>query len=110
LPGPTFDIFPVFVILPSDDIKSQVYNSTDDLFSKFEKPTITYISGNIYHLYHGSLKNRQYITRHKILENINNIIDILIIKENIPFEFKPEYQYINELIKEHLKNRFDDDI
>ena len=94
----------------NDDIKSQVYNLTDDLFSKMEKPIITYIPGNIYHLYHGSEKNRQYISRHKILENINNIVDILIIKENMPFEFKPEYKYINDQIKEHLKNRFDDDI
>jgi hypothetical protein len=79
-------------------------------FLKYNKPSIGYISGCIYHLYHGSRKNRQLGIRYNIIKNIENIQDILIIEENKPFEFKPEYSYLNEYIKEYLKNRDDDSI
>jgi len=82
-------------------------------FYNLEKPKASYISGTIYHLYHGSRNNRQHITRQNILKNINNLYsirDILIIKENQPFEFKSQFTYLNNQIKKYLINRFDDSI
>ena len=79
-------------------------------FFNYQKPLIAYINGNVYHLYHGSTKNRQYQERYEITKNLKNINDILIIEENKPFEFKPEYSYLNDNIKEYLINRFDDNI
>jgi hypothetical protein len=93
-----------------DYVKLQAYDLTDNLFNKLEKPTIINAHGNIYHLYHGSQKNRQYAKRYKILEKIENIKDILIVEENKPFEFKPEYCFLNDYIKEYLINRDDDSI
>lgn len=93
--------------------KNDLYNSIIEEYNKFlnyQKPLIEHINGNIYHLYHGSLKNRQYKERFKILDKIKNIKDILIIEENKPFEFKPKYSYLNNQIKQYLKDRDDDSI
>jgi len=84
-----------------------------NIFKKYDKPIIGYINGSIYHLYHGTTRNRQYSKRHNIfkyIKDIKNIKDALIIEENKPFEFKPEYSYLNNYIKEYLKNRDDDSI
>jgi len=77
-------------------------------FLNFEKPSISYINGIVYHLYHGTLENRQYTDRSLILNDIANVKDILIIEENKPFQFKPEYKYLNDKIKQYLQNRNDD--
>jgi hypothetical protein len=104
------DLFSIFSWL---NIYSNVHKFITDEYTKFfnfNKPSMSYITGTIYHLYHGSRINRAYFDRFKLMEDIKNIKDILIIEENKPFEFKPQYSYLNDKIKEYLINRDDDSI
>jgi hypothetical protein len=107
------DTWSTFGWLKISNYENNIYKPIREEHNKFlkhTKPSMFYTNGTIYHLYHGSRENRSYSNRYKILENIDNVKDILIIEENKPFEFKPEYSYLNSLIAEYLKNRDDDSI
>lgn len=81
----------------------------------FPKDTKTsFLDISIYHLYHGSLKNRYYVNRHKVITNflkkkgllftdilVTNSIGLLEWEENIRNE-------INDILKEYFLQRRDD--
>ena len=69
----------------------------------------TYIPGvNIYHLYHGSRKNRQYSIRHTILGFVIDDIDTLVrINKDGVYEWINADKY-NQKFLEYFKNRNDD--
>jgi len=70
-------------------------------------PRITYRPGDIYHLYHGSRKNRQYSERHKLLEVSQHIEEMIELNKDGVYEWKdPKW---NAVFLEYFKNRFDDD-
>jgi hypothetical protein len=73
----------------------------------FTSPEIVFRrNGEIYHLYHGSRKNRQYAERHKMLEITESIQDMIEINKDGAYEWKdPKW---NEVFLEYFKNRFDD--
>ncbi len=76
-----------------------------------------YIDMNIYHLYHGTIHNRQYTTRHF---NLNNVLSNLKITGTDDFieynadgimQWTPKYSNIfNSFMNEYLINRNDDSI
>lgn len=76
-----------------------------------------YLDMNIYHLYHGTINNRQYVTKHT---NFNNILTHLKLTSSHEFieynadgimQWKPKYRNIfNSFMKEYLINRNDDSI
>jgi hypothetical protein len=98
--GKTFS--PKFQSLPPS-IK-QAYTE----FLEKEKPKITYLRGiNIYHLYHGTRANRQYVERHKMLNIIEDIRNLISTNKDGVYEWKnPTF---NTMFLEYFKSRQDDD-
>jgi len=79
-------------------------------FNKFclEKPKISYISGVVRHLYHGSLQNRKYVERHEILNVKKDILELLYKNNEGLFEW-----YDSEMstkLKNYFISRNDDDV
>ncbi len=79
-----------------------------DFYNK-PSPRITYLKDyEVFHLYHGSKENRQYVDRHKIL-NIEYDIDYIIkINSDGVIEWK-DNTTLNNLLYNYFENRNDDD-
>jgi len=71
-----------------------------------ELPSICYIEGGIYHLWHGTSKNRQYGVRSKIFRNVNDIMDIMKVNDDDIFELT-DASYRKRIMDYFLKK--DDD-
>jgi len=71
-------------------------------------PKITYLNDvDLYHLYHGSRVNRQYVDRHKMLDIKGDIGDFLTQNKEGVFEWK-ETETWNPLYLNYFKKRDDD--
>jgi len=79
-----------------------------DEFRKLPKPKMTYLEGiDIYHLYHGSRKNRKYVDRHRDL-NINiGIYRLLAINKDGMYEWT-DTRFWNKTFKDYFESREDD--
>jgi hypothetical protein len=71
-------------------------------------PSIGWIVGRVYHLYHGSIKNRQYKKRKLILEGVGEIDDIVVMNEDGVYEVVDEEIMLR--IRTYLSERDDDGI
>ena len=69
-------------------------------------PTICFLDGNIYHLFHGYRRKRKYSTRWKIFKSVKDIRDILTIDKNGLFALKDDTY--KPLIKRYFNARDDD--
>lgn len=76
-----------------------------------------YLDMNIYHLYHGTISNRQYRTKHINFNNIMTNLKITDSDELIEYnadgimQWTPKYRNIlNSFMQEYLINRNDDSI
>jgi len=49
-------------------------------------PKMTYLDCNLYHLYHGSLKNRKYLNRHLLFQHIEDVRDVLKVSDSGLFD------------------------
>jgi len=72
---------------------------------------------NVYHLYHGSIKNRQYVDRHIAIKNTINQFNPVKYSEILDYDanglrcWKAEYKMtMNNFIKKYMQNRKDDSI
>ncbi len=73
-------------------------------------PKITFGKGiSIYHLYHGSFRNRQYLERHKLLQNVTDIRELITRNQQGVFEWK-EPEIWNPLFLTYFRERNDDDV
>jgi hypothetical protein len=73
-----------------------------------KSPKISYVKGGIYHLFHGSIANRNYYDRHAIFKDVADIRDILKEDESGLFEITdPE---IAQKVKDYFKTRDDDGV
>lgn len=72
------------------------------LIAKNGSPSVTYLKGNVYHLWHGDLKKKQYKTRKNIFTNVKDIKDIIKPARNGLFELK------NKTLKKRLCTYFED--
>jgi len=72
-------------------------------------PSICFVEGLAYHLWHGTLENRQYIERKEIFKSVKDIRDILKIGENGLFELVDKTKYKSKIMK-YFKNKDDDGI
>jgi hypothetical protein len=80
-----------------------------EFFSK-PAPRITYYSGSkIQHLYHGSKTNRQYVERHKIIDNEPDIRKLIRINKDGMYEWIDKEKW-NPLFLEYFQSRIDDDL
>jgi hypothetical protein len=86
------------------------YNIYRKLVSDFE-PRITYATGIVEHLWHGTRENRQYSERHNVLNNVNDILDLINENSEGVFEFRPQvYNQFNRFFVNYFANRKDDDL
>jgi hypothetical protein len=72
------------------------------------KPKMSYISGSVYHLYHGSFTNRKYSNRHEIFKDIDDIRDILKEDESGLFEITDTE--LAQQVKDYFNGRSDDGV
>jgi len=71
-----------------------------------EKPTICFLEGSIYHLWHGDQKKRQYTKRRKIFKGIKDIRDILYTAPNGLYALKDDK--LKSKIRSYFMKRDDD--
>lgn len=72
-------------------------------------PSICYVPGTIYHLWHGSLKNRQYgKSRIQMFESVDNIKDVMKIGKNDIFEMMDNN--LRKKIRDYFIRKDDDGI
>jgi hypothetical protein len=76
------------------------------LFNSSKRPSISYLNGNIFHLWHGSIENRNYAKRADILSGIEDISNILIKNQDGVIEFTDPT--LNEKMYDYFFNRDDD--
>lgn len=76
-----------------------------------------YLDMNIYHLYHGTINNRQYITKHTKFNNMLTNLKITALDELIEYnadgimQWRPNYSnLLNSFMQTYLSNRNDDSI
>ena len=85
----------------------QKYNEYKKLVNKYV-PKMTYLDGEVEHLWHGSRKNRKYAERHTILNSVKNIDSILYTNEDGVFEFSDTA--FNTPFTNYFEERKDDDL
>ena len=80
-------------------------------------PIVKYLNTTIYHLYHGSLADRRYVSRHAMLTKLllsyqfKSITDVIEYNDvGLRCWKEPFKQPMNEFIKTYLINRNDDGI
>lgn len=71
-----------------------------------KKPTICFLGGYIYHLFHGDVRKRQYKERNNIFIHIKDIRDIIRVANNGLFELKDDS--LKAKIRKYFRNRDDD--
>jgi hypothetical protein len=69
---------------------------------------MTYLDGEVEHLWHGSRKNRKYAERHTILNSVKNIDSILYTNGDGVFEFSDTA--FNAPFISYFEERKDDDL
>uniref|UniRef100_A0A6C0JP78 Glycosyltransferase n=1 Tax=viral metagenome TaxID=1070528 RepID=A0A6C0JP78_9ZZZZ len=83
----------------------------DEYIAFYDKPAprIAFLSGTIIsHLYHGARANRQYVTRHELLETNTPITKLLKINSDGVYEWVDSD--LNFKFLDYFKNRNDDDL
>jgi hypothetical protein len=71
-----------------------------------EKPSVCFLEGEIYHLWHGDAAKRQYSKRREIFKSVKDVRDILRVATNGLFELKNDA--LKSKIRKYFKNRDDD--
>lgn len=85
--------------------------SYQEFKNKLIKPKkITFASGRIFHLYHGSREARKYSSRHDILKGIRDIRDVLTISFFTSYCFAFKDALMNEKLETYFFERYDDSI
>ena len=95
-----------------------IYNSLVKYISNLPSDISSdYLDINIYHLYHGTINNRQYSSKHIKFNNMLTKLNITTSDEFIEYNangimrWKPNYSNLfNSFIQEYLINRNDDSI
>ena len=97
----------VWLDYPEFEYKDFILPAIEDFRALIkEKPTICFLEGSVYHLWHGDQKKRQYTKRRKIFKGIKDIRDILYTAPNGLYALK------NNKLKAKIRNYFmkrDDD-
>jgi len=81
-----------------------------DDFQKIEEPRLSYLEGiDVFHLFHGNRRNRQYCERHIILNKVNDVRTILTLNNYGMYEWIDPEKY-NPLFLKYFTSRDDDSI
>jgi len=74
--------------------------------SMSEKPSVCFLKGSIYHLWHGDSTKRQYRSRRDIFKSVKDVRNIIRVSNNGLFELKDDK--LKNKIRKYFKNRDDD--
>lgn len=90
-----------------DDRETVIYkNAYGQWMSRWKQINYTCLNGNLYHLYHGPIPNRQYISRYDAFKGISNIEEVLAVNNYGVYELtQPK---LNRAMLEFFKTRDDD--
>jgi len=91
---------------PDDKWQYVIPALKDYLNSIKEAPSMCYIKGNIYHLWHGDNKKRQYSRRQRIFNSLGDVRDIVQVDKNGLLKLKDD-TYKSKILR-YFKNRDDD--
>jgi hypothetical protein len=92
-----------------DNSQPYLKNALDEYKAKLKNlPSICFVEGIIYHLWHGSMKNRQYQHRKNIFSEVKDIRSVVKVGANGLLELIDK-NYKNGLIK-YFKNKDDDGV
>lgn len=79
-------------------------------FCAHPAPKVTYLKDvDLYHLYHGSRQNRQYVDRHKMLQIKGQIEDYVVPNKDGVLEWRDPGKW-NPLYTQYFKQRDDDSV
>ena len=104
-------------LLNSDGVHGHLSYFTPKMFESLneykqklvdKQPKVGYIPIEIFHMYHGTVANRNYLPRHEILrDNDYDPYNDIIIKDNV-FEWNNNKQDMHERIKQYFFDRKED--
>jgi hypothetical protein len=80
--------------------------STIEWAKKIRGAKLGYLPVDIYHLYHGSMKKRQYVSRYEYFKNVKNIEDVSSINSTGAYELTD--QALNNKMRMFFRERDDD--
>lgn len=86
----------------------EAYRPSYTEYKQHPPPTMTFCEGTIYHLWHGNDNNRQWKTRHAILEGVADVRDILTAEKGKSFELTDAA--VEKKLRDYFVNRVDDGI
>jgi hypothetical protein len=103
--GDAFFVYGLFGIKFNNGENNNIYEKELDkwLLKMKPLPTVSYLPVIVYHMFHGSLSNRNYVKRHLLL---NNIEDAIFKNQDGVFELTN--QEYNKQLYEYFKDRKDD--
>lgn len=97
----------VWLDYPGFEYKEFVQPAIEDFRARIkEKPSICFLEGSVYHLWHGDQKKRQYTKRRKIFKGIKDIRDILYTAPNGLYALKNDK--LKAKIRAYFMKRDDD--
>jgi hypothetical protein len=84
----------------------EAYRPAYDEYKKHSPPSLTFCEGTIYHLWHGNNTNRQWKSRHTILDGIQDVRTILKYTAKSSFEITDVV--VEQKLRDYFQNRVDD--
>lgn len=92
---------------PKGYVHQSLVPSYED-YSRMAHPNLACSTGTIYHLWHGSAKNRKYVDRHRILDGVRDVRSILETNKDGVLELTD--RDVDRKMREYFASREDDGI
>jgi hypothetical protein len=92
---------------PKGYVHQSLVPSYED-YSRLAHPNLACSTGTIYHLWHGSAKNRKYVDRHRILDGVRDVRSILETNKDGVLELTD--REVDKKMREYFASREDDGI
>ncbi len=83
-------------------------NSITKWYKTIDNPSITFLPVTVFHMFHGDLINRQYVSRNKIFKGIKDVNDAIYKNAYDVYELKDEK--LNEKCYQYFLSRMDDSV
>jgi hypothetical protein len=77
-------------------------------YSRLAHPNLACATGTVYHLWHGSAKNRKYVDRHRILDGVRDVRSILDTNKDGVLELTD--RNVDTKMREYFTSREDDGV
>ena len=77
-------------------------------YSQMILPKLACATGTVYHLWHGSAKNRKYVDRHKILNGVRDVRSI--VEPNAYGVWELTDKTVESKMREYFTSREDDGV